>query len=199
VGVGMAWNHEVLSHMPGFRDRIGLVRLTPAQGGLNLTMEKERIAQLARYGQEVGQRFVRRFGNPACWDADVARLEPGPVLLDWENHQLIRFRLLLATMEEFCGQLEHVVARLAGSRSDYQRFLQASASRHSYALRGAGEPHPHAPLSQAQLAREVLQRLRALAGVLQTGTALAREQGRDVRLAKRAPRPVPELKVRPRV
>ena len=199
LGVGMAWNHEVLSHMPGFRDRIGLVRLTREQGGLNLTMEKERIAQLARYGENVGKRFVRRFGDPAKWDPEIAGLEPGPVLLDWENHQLIRFRLLLATMEEFCGQLEHVLSRLAGSRSDYERFLALPARRHSYGLQGLVEAPPLAPGSQAQLAREVLQRLRALAGVLQSATTLAGQEGRDIRLAKRAPRPAPELKVRPRV
>ena len=185
--------------MPGFRDRIGLVRLTRAQGGLNLAMEKERIAQLARYGENLGKRFVRRFGDPARWDPDIARLEPEPVRLDWENHQLIRFRLLLATMEEFCGQLEHVVAQLAESPADYHRFLVGPAHRHSYGLEGLGEPPAQPPKSQAQLARELLQRLRELAGVLHTATGLAREQGRDIRLAKRAPRPTPELKVRPRL
>ncbi|MAE23410.1 MAG: patatin, partial [Pseudomonas sp.] len=65
--VAKDWNHETLSLMPGFRDRIGLIQLTREEGGLNLTMPTERIERLTRYGREAGQQFVLRFGDPQHW------------------------------------------------------------------------------------------------------------------------------------
>ena len=47
--VAKDWNHETLSLMPGFRDRIGLIQLTREEGGLNLTMPTERIERLTLY------------------------------------------------------------------------------------------------------------------------------------------------------
>ena len=46
LGVAKDWNHDTLSRMPGFRDRIGLIRLTSEEGGLNLSMPKERIEEV---------------------------------------------------------------------------------------------------------------------------------------------------------
>ena len=38
-----ASSHDTQSRLPGFRDRIGLIRLTAEEGGLNLAMPKKRI------------------------------------------------------------------------------------------------------------------------------------------------------------
>lgn len=44
--------------MPGQRERIARVFLSPDEGGLNLTMPKKRSAALMQYGLTVGQKFA---------------------------------------------------------------------------------------------------------------------------------------------
>lgn len=198
--VAKDWNHDSLSRLPGFRDRIALIRLTAKQGGLNLNMPRERIKELTLYGREAGKRFVRRFGRVDKWSADIARLEPKPVSLDWQNHQMIRFRLLLATLSELLLQMEGVLKKAEGTRSDYYRFLDSKAPAGSYRIEGVGAaPSPGKPETQADLARKVLQELRAIALALQGDRNTNDVQGRDISLSKGAPKPTPELKVRPRV
>ncbi|MFS8123514.1 patatin-like phospholipase family protein [Rhizobium sp. BR 250] len=52
------WQDQSLATMPGQRERIARVFLTPEEGGLNLTMPPERSAKLMSYGLEVGSLFA---------------------------------------------------------------------------------------------------------------------------------------------
>ena len=52
------WQDNMLSGMPGQRERIAKVMLSKTEGGLNLTMPPEVSRDVMRYGQEVGQRFA---------------------------------------------------------------------------------------------------------------------------------------------
>lgn len=52
------WQDNVLSGMPGQRERIASVMLSSAEGGLNLTMPALRSAALMEYGRSVGQQFA---------------------------------------------------------------------------------------------------------------------------------------------
>ncbi len=188
--VAKDWNHETLSLMPGFRDRIGLIQLTREEGGLNLTMPAERIERLTRYGREAGQQFVLRFGDPQHW-------QPGakPSSMNWENHQIIRLRLQLASVAEHLQSLERACRDLHGTEQDYQRFFSAEARRYSYPFKGLSdlEQDPDTGLyrTQAGLAEAMLGRLREIAQML--------EQHPDSHPAKGAPKPTPELKLRPRI
>jgi len=89
LSVAKDWNHEALFHLPGYRDRIAVVRLTDQEGGPNLNMPAKRIELLAGFGRMAGREFVRRFG-------DAAQLAPDPpeATMKWGNHQRIRLRLL---------------------------------------------------------------------------------------------------------
>ena len=194
VGVAKDWNHDTLSHMPGFRDRIGLIRLTPEEGGLNLSMPPQRIRRLTAFGQEAGREFVRRFGDP--------RFSAGPQPpMNWENHQNLRLRILLASTTEFLESLEKTRSALASGDQAYERFFsQAPAQRpRAYPLRGLGRPEQTPPLdppvTQAALARELLARLSATAKIL--AAAMSANRSTDPR--EGAPRPPPELKPRPRI
>lgn len=184
------WNHETLSLLPGFRDRIGLIQLTRDEGGLNLTMPAQLIERLTGYGREVGREFVRRFGDPACW-------QPGALgsYMNWENHQSIRLRLLLASTAEQLASLERACSRLQDTPHDYQRFFE---QRHSYPLKGLGRlaarDNGRYP-TQAALAHEQLQRLRELARLLESHL----HERTTLHPADGAPKPTPELKLRPRV
>lgn len=199
-GVAKEWNHESLSHLPGFRDRIALVRLKDEEGGLNLNMSDDLISRLSYFGEQAGRRFVRRFGNPDRWSVEVPSSESGQIELDWTNHQNVRLRSFLTTTAEHVGLLELVRAKLDGTPADYERFLQPGAPESSYRLEGVNKPRASGlPGSQADLARELMERLRDLTGVLDASVAAAQANGRDIRLVKGTPRPPPELKIRPRV
>lgn len=52
------WQDNMLSGMPGQRERIARVMLSKSEGGLNLTMPPAKSAALMQYGREVGQRFA---------------------------------------------------------------------------------------------------------------------------------------------
>lgn len=58
LGSAKDWQDQLLARMPGQRERIAKVYLTAEEGGLNLTMPRERSQALMRYGQEVGARFA---------------------------------------------------------------------------------------------------------------------------------------------
>lgn len=188
LNVAKDWNHETLSHLPGFRDRIGLIRLTAEEGGLNLAMPKARILQLGAYGETAGREFVARFGAPG----QASRM-------NWENHQLIRLRLLLASLAEQLQHLERGLAETSGSSSDYARFFTQLVGPESYRFSGRGKfmPDPHSGLygSQAGLAKWTLDQLRAVAERLRECQATTPGTALDYN----APKPTPELKLRPRI
>ncbi|MEW9853864.1 hypothetical protein [Novosphingobium sp. M1R2S20] len=52
------WQDQLLSTMPGQRERIAHVLLSANEGGLNLTMPPERARALMHRGLEVGRRFA---------------------------------------------------------------------------------------------------------------------------------------------
>ncbi|KQN73546.1 patatin [Sphingomonas sp. Leaf62] len=58
LGSAKDWQDQLLSTMPGQRERIARVFLSPDEGGLNLTMPKKRSAALMQYGLSVGQKFA---------------------------------------------------------------------------------------------------------------------------------------------
>lgn len=193
VHVAKDWNHDTLSHMAGFRDRIGLIRLSKKEGGLNLTMDPGLIDTLTGYGREAGQVFVERFGDPVHWTAATEPSEMG-----WENHQMIRLRLLLSSTAELLESLEKSCRKLDGSEADYARFFDPVMGKVSYAFNGRsqlGADEDGLYLTQAGLAQESLRRLRELASLI-----MASNEARPAtRLDAGAPKPTPELKLRPRI
>ena len=202
AGVAKDWNHEALSHLPGYRDRIGLVRLTGAEGGLNLNMPQRLITQLTEYGRYAGKEFVRRFGDPA--------LSPGAPLeteMNWENHQRIRLRLLLAATAETLQSLHHARDRMEADAMPYERFFEPG-------IRGDGSyPWNGRPsvdrldaqgrhTSQAGLAKWMFGQMLAMARHIEATVQARQPAGpgtNQVDPATGAPRPLPEVKLRPRI
>ena len=197
VNVAKDWNHEALSHLPGFRDRIGLIQLTDEEGGLNLTMPKDRIQRLTGFGREAGKEFVRRFGDPAKWPAGM---QASP--MDWENHQLIRLRLILASMTELVEGLERASTKTAGTQQDYARFFAKGYGSTTYQFKGLQDLTVDVATglykTQAGLARSMLDDLVGLARRV-AATVAASPPSPGVHPALGAPKPTPELKLRPRI
>ncbi len=85
------WMDNAQARVPGFRDRIVLIKHTKAEGGLNLNMEAAQIARLADRGRRAGEFLVNRFAhNPS--------LNPGDTM-GWENHRWLRYRSLMPLVE----------------------------------------------------------------------------------------------------
>ncbi|WP_230927630.1 hypothetical protein [Pseudomonas wenzhouensis] len=115
--------------------------------------------------------------------------------MNWENHQIIRLRLQLASIAEQLQSLERACRELQGTEQDYQRFFTADAKRYSYAFKGLSylQQNPDTGLyrTQAGLAQAMLGKLRKIAQLI--------EQHPDSHPATGAPKPTPELKLRPRI
>ena len=82
------WNDTVQITMPGFRDRIVVVRQTNDEGGMNLQMPEEVIQRLADRGREAGENIV--LGVPGI----------GLPPFDFATHRWIRYRDAMAGMDE---------------------------------------------------------------------------------------------------
>ncbi len=201
AGVAKDWNHEALSHLPGYRDRIGVIRLTDAEGGLNLDMAPSLIDALSAYGGQAGREFVRRFGDPV--HSPGARPE---TVMHWENHQRIRLRLLLAAMAETLQSLLQSHECMSAAGMPYERFFEPGPRGDgSYAWDGRQDPDPvdaqGSHLSQAGLAKWMFAQMLEMARHVEASLEAGRRAGGGgtVDPAWGSPRPVPEVKLRPRI
>ncbi|HUR81606.1 MAG TPA: patatin-like phospholipase family protein [Thermoanaerobaculia bacterium] len=79
AGTMQNWRDNMLLHLPGQRDRIAHVLLAEDEGGLNLTMEKPVIDDLARRGAEAGRMLREQFS--------------------WTNHKWVRFLSFMSAFE----------------------------------------------------------------------------------------------------
>lgn len=79
------WRDNMLLHLPGQRDRVAHVLLGKDEGGLNLTMDRATIEDVALRGREAGALFRERHEKA------------------WPNHRWIRFLSFMASLE---GTLE---------------------------------------------------------------------------------------------
>ncbi len=95
------WQDNTQMRLPGYRDRVVHVYLTPEEGGLNLTMPPERVAALTQRGEAAGQAVQT---------------------LDWDGHRWTRFRTAMAQLQE---KLDLMKGLYAGG---YRQFLDAHDS-----------------------------------------------------------------------
>ena len=69
IGSAKDWQDQLLSEIPGQRERIATVFLTSNEGGLNLAMPPARSAKLMQFGQTAGERI----GTLFSWDEHLWR------------------------------------------------------------------------------------------------------------------------------
>ena len=87
------WNDATQSRLPGYRDRIVRIPLTPKQGGLNLNMPPDLVTFLSGQGTACADKLIEHF--------DVPPIDP---TMNWENHRWIRIRSMLAAFEKMADQ-----------------------------------------------------------------------------------------------
>lgn len=88
------WRDEILFPYPGFRDRIVQISQKPDEGGLNLDMPEANIKALARAGEMAAERLIARFHPEGDQGGN-----------GWANHQEVRLRTFLGTMQPGCAAL----------------------------------------------------------------------------------------------
>ena len=90
------WHDNSLLETPGYRDRIVRVLQTKSEGGLNLSMSPEVIAQLAERGQIAAAELSGQFRDKNYPASAETKTHTG-----WDNHRWVRYRALLAGMPTF--------------------------------------------------------------------------------------------------
>jgi predicted acylesterase/phospholipase RssA len=89
------WQDTMQSEAPGFRDRIAHIRLGAQEGGVNLTMPSAVIATLLQRGELAGKLLVEHFQVP---------VPPPPLVTSWDNHRWIRLRTTLDVLQRYAAQ-----------------------------------------------------------------------------------------------
>jgi predicted acylesterase/phospholipase RssA len=168
------WNDNVLSRLPGNRDRIVRIRLHESEGGMNLNMGHEKIEELGNAGHLAATPIVQRFVDEA---APLAGGNP----MGWENHRWIRLRLLVALLEQTMPKVQNALTSTVPGAPAYDAQTHAAPGRD-------GRQFPLDDAAQAQAVLDALAELSQLADAV-----------KKCATERTAPRPLPELKVRSRL
>jgi predicted acylesterase/phospholipase RssA len=86
------WSDNGQTRLPGYRDRIILIKHTKDEGGLNLNMPKARIVAFSERGRWAGQRLVERFSENESQIRDDQ--------LSWDVHRWTRYRSFMDLLEK---------------------------------------------------------------------------------------------------
>jgi predicted acylesterase/phospholipase RssA len=85
------WMDNAQTHVPGYRDRIVVIKHTKQEGGMNLTMDEAAIASFSERGRFAGELLVNRFSGLTSTNPDDK--------LSWQNHRWVRYRALMPLVE----------------------------------------------------------------------------------------------------
>jgi hypothetical protein len=94
------WRDNLQAQQPGFRDRMVPIRLGPKEGGMALTMSRQKIADLSARGGEAARLLVERFASTAADGAHSG----------WNDHRFVRFRITMAATEGYMKAFERAWA-----------------------------------------------------------------------------------------
>ncbi|MBS1495103.1 MAG: patatin-like phospholipase family protein [Bacteroidetes bacterium] len=165
------WTDHTQVKMPGYRDRIVSIHLSPDEGGLNLNMPEEVITHLSERGMYAGEllrdRFTGTSGHP----------------MDWNNHRWIRYRTTMCMLENYLKNIEKKFEEFDPNiEKGYEELLH----------RANGEPPQCYEFTndQREFAIDEMERLREY---------IQRLNERMYSYCSGSPRPAPELKAKPKI
>jgi len=165
------WNDNMLSRMPGVRDRVVRVRLNKKEGGMNLNMEKDLITEVAKRGGTAAQELITKFLGPAPpsgWDG-------------WSSQRWIRRDVLVRALSEKVSGLEQALGPSVPYSKSYSSLTTLATS--------SAPPGHRAPLTPPQAAALTLLTA-ALDAVTTAFSASSSQYSND-------PLPEPDFRVRP--
>lgn len=181
VDTGFSWRDALQIGIPGYRDRVVHISLSPDEGGLNLNMEDEVIAALSERGRRAGALLAERFG-----DAPPADIE-----LTWDNHRWVRYRASMAALERLLEAFHKGYTHVEEGQRSYEELLTRAPGElppgyRLKARREGGEPG----VGQQEYAQEITRLLIELADEIKQS---------EVDLQKGSPRPRPAMRIVPDV
>lgn len=178
------WADNTQMRVPGYRDRVITVFQTPAEGGLNLNMTQESIEALSQRGRFAGIKLRERFLGLDQTD------------MGWDNHRWVRYRSIMARIEETLEELRYVYQHPLPEEQTYAAMIARAPEDppKSYKWKQGG---------QQSFAIEMTKRLIKLAEEWRAyGPSLGAESGfeeGEPNFREGEPNPAPELRVRPRI
>jgi hypothetical protein len=170
------WADNTQMNVPGYRDRVVHVYTTKQEGGLNFNMDGGVITALSERGRIAGERLLRRFTGQDGSD------------LSWDNHRWVRYRSTMSLIEELLSELA----------SAYQNPMPGDKSYEELIRRKAGEPpasYPWKPKRRRIFAHRATKQLVKLS-VEWAGSGEGFEEGN---FRDGAPKPKPEMRIKPRI
>ncbi len=171
LGTMQNWQDNTQLTVPGFRDRIVSIHLSDKEGGLNLNMDKDTIIDISNRGELAGSVIRDRF---------TGKVEHK---LNWDNHRWIRFRNTFCLLEDYLKKIED---GLNSSSSEFQQSYIELLEREkkdpplSYRFE---ESHRKSATEKIKKLREFITYLKSDKKSFCTG----------------APKPTPEIKVKPKI
>ncbi|MDQ3021343.1 MAG: patatin-like phospholipase family protein [Bacteroidota bacterium] len=173
LGTMQNWIDNTQSTIPGYKDRIVHINLTPKQGGLNLNMEDTVINRLSERGKYAGIELRNRFTGES------------KNKMNWNNHRWIRFRTTMCLLQEYLISIESSLnIQSTKYEKGYIDLLNRLADEEpaSYKLKS----------SQRDFAIGQISEIRKIAQTLiHCKDSFFKESY--------APRPKPDLRIRPRI
>lgn len=91
IGTGLGYRDVMQANLPSYRERVVQIRLNQDEGGLNLNMPPDTIEKIVRKGNEAGDKLVNDF--------------------KFEQHQWVRFLVLMKQLERNFARVQDVVAQ----------------------------------------------------------------------------------------
>jgi len=88
------WHDNAYLKLPGYRDRTVEIWLSESEGGLNLDMSPEAIAELVEKGRKAGEDLAVRYSSGGAGNA-----------MSWNSHRWTRFRAGMSALVEVIEQL----------------------------------------------------------------------------------------------
>lgn len=113
------WHDNTQMGVPGFRDRVAHVSLTPEQGGLNLDMGETKVKRLSARGHFAGVLLRERFG------------EGGTALPreNWDHHRDIRYRSSMPLLLQLLAGLGKAFAQKDPVYLSYRKVIAKQSQK----------------------------------------------------------------------
>ena len=166
------WTDNTQLKVPGYRDRVAHVFLGDDEGGMNLNMSEPIIERISARGLAAGELLRRRFDG-----------EDPNSTMDWNTHRWIRYRTALGLSENY---LERLTRTYESPAHEWEFTYPAM-------VRGAGKAAPkNYALTKAQ--RLFAARMTDHLCDLMKSWRLSKQT-----FERGAPKPVPEIRIRPRL
>lgn len=106
------WHDNVQLKVPGYRDRVVHVHLSPNEGGLNLDMPPELIQALGDRGRAAGKKLGDRFSPRGDGTA-----------MTWDNHRWVRFRSTLHLLETELREMREALDAGQPAGASYRELI----------------------------------------------------------------------------